>query len=634
MMPLSNHLLAFAALICSATPRPESPVAAPDPEAYNVLVWVMDTTRADHFGLYGYPRDTTPTMDRLAEEGIYWSRATTTGSWTWPSVSSIMTSTAVPTHRNYDAMFALRRSLVAIPDLLNEAGYHTALFSSNILIMGQGRQLETRFDEALATPRPDAILAEAVKRTLRDQAKRPFFIYAQPVACHTPYYVRPPFDSLFVGDAYYGHLGDLPGINESDLCEGGMKRKDTIDDITSMDWYVSQYDGLLAYIDAQVESIFEVLDEQGLRENTLVILTADHAENLAGDHNLYFCHADHYQTNLHVPLIFILPERYQRERGPFRDVEYGGNPSHLDLMPTILDLLGIPGPPQMQGVSLLRTPKPPAHLSHNFYGRSLTSGDHKVVQHGFPYTAEEPTELYNLATDSAELTDLASALPDLSARMEQELVSVSRHLESLDSLDTAPGVFYSSDFADSAETDGYFHIPGKEPDTGLVEWKFERMLGGRRVLHGVVGGETLGDEIFANMSLIAEARANYSAAAQILLVSGTAALSSAMAGTLVEYEQEIYQGYQLTLSEDSIEPTRYNAANDTLTTGAIPYLFGLGVWRDVRLTADDNEMRVVIDGELVVSGFPVDSSVWGATKLGLAQRSEALFGGLMTWREL
>jgi len=338
--------------VVASTPTPATPVVAPRPEPTNVLVWVMDTTRADHFGLLGYPRDTTPTMDRLAGEGLYWSRATTTGSWTWPSVSSIMTSTAVATHRNYDAMFALRNSFVALPDVLNECGYHTALFSSNFLIMGRGRQLETRFDEAHTTGRPDAILTELVKRTLRDPDKRPFFIYAQPVACHTPYYAPAPFDSLFIDDAYYGQLGELPSINENDVCEGGMKRRDMIDDITSMDWYMAQYDGLLAYMDAQVEEIFQVLDEQGLRENTLVVLSADHAENLAGDHDLYFCHADHYQTNIHVPLIVLLPERVRARQGLGRGVEHGGNPSHLDLMPTILDVLGLAGPEQMQGVSL------------------------------------------------------------------------------------------------------------------------------------------------------------------------------------------------------------------------------------------------------------------------------------------
>ena len=530
-------------------------------------------------------------------------------------------------------MFALRNSFVALPDVLNECGYHTALFSSNFLIMGRGRQLETRFDEAHTTGRPDAILTELVKRTLRDPDKRPFFIYAQPVACHTPYYAPAPFDSLFIDDAYYGQLGELPSINENDVCEGGMKRRDMIDDITSMDWYMAQYDGLLAYMDAQVEEIFQVLDEQGLRENTLVVLSADHAENLAGDHDLYFCHADHYQTNIHVPLIVLLPERVRARQGLGRGVEHGGNPSHLDLMPTILDVLGLAGPEQMQGVSLLRTPEPPSRIGHNFYGRSLTQEDHKIVQHGLPYQADEPNQLFDLALDPDEATDLAPSMPDLVTELEQRLISISTRLESLGPLDLGSGLFYSSDFGDPGETDGYFHVPGKELDTGLVDWRFEQIGGGRRALHGTVVGDRSDQAIFTNMSLIAEARGNYSAAASIYLIAGSAALSSSNAGTLVVDEQQVYQGYQLRVSEDALRLTRYTLAGDTLSTGAVPYPFGTGVWRDLRLTNDGVEIEVLIDDQPVISGFPADSTLWGATKLGLAQQSEALFGGLVTWRD-
>lgn len=637
-MPIRSHVYAASSLalatraVLALPPVPETPIEASEP--LNILMWVMDTTRGDHFGFLGYPRDTTPIMDALAEQGAYWNRATTTGSWTWPSVSSIMTSTAVPTHRNHDAMFALRKSLVALPDVLNAAGYHTSIVSSNYLIMGEGRQLETRFDEALTTTRPDARLTSVVIETLRDQSKRPFFIYAQPVACHTPYIAPEPFDSLFVDDEYYGHLGDLPGINDFDDCLGGMKRSDMVREITSMDWYMSQYDGLLAYMDAQVGQIFQTLEEEGLRENTLVVLTADHAENLAGEHNLYFCHADHFQSNIGVPLIILLPERLQRERGPWRGVELGGNPSHCDLMPTILDAIALPGPSQqMQGVSLLRTPEPSFRVSHNFYGRSATYGDQKIIQHGFPYVASEPTLLYDLANDPNELYDLAPAYPSRVERMEAHLIATSLYLESLFPPDTESGVFYASDFQDPNETDGYFHVPGKERFTGLVSWEFEHLRGRRRVLHGKVEGDEPSSTVFSHMSLIAEGRSDYSVATRILLVSGRAALSSSMAGTLVLDTQEIYQGYQLLLSEHSVELVHYTEAGDTLSTGPVEPGFSLGVWHDVRITNDGTEIRVVIDDEPVISGFAAQPAAWGATKLGLAKQSEALFDGLRTWRD-
>ena len=254
-----------------------SPVSMPTQEViqesttpYNVLLYVIDTWRADHCGLYGYPRDTTPFIDSIAEEGVAWSGCRSASTWTWPSVVSLMTGLTLSTHKALERPLAVHPGWTTFSDVLEARGYSTQLITSNNLLDWEGRTADL-YEQVIVTDRPDRRLHVTLDAALRDESIRPFFIHAQPYGPHTPYEAPSPFDSLFIDDSYYGALGDVPVINRSKSCTGGMSEAVMIDGITSMDWYVSQYDALIAYMDYQLSRTFQVLEEEGLRGR------ADHA---------------------------------------------------------------------------------------------------------------------------------------------------------------------------------------------------------------------------------------------------------------------------------------------------------------------------------------------------------------------
>ena len=596
--------IALACMVTLGTPA----LRAQELPNYNVILYVLDTTRADHFGLYGYERNTTPFMDAIAEEGVFWTHPRSSSIWTWPAVVSMWTGMTAQTHKSLEASLSVHPGWDTLSEVLGENGYSTHFVTSNGVLYPVPLS-DGLFDQVILTDRPDQNLTDALVSIVESPGERPFFIHAQPYAAHTPYIPPAPYDSLFIDDEFYGHLGDVPRINPGNDCIDGIKHYAAIDSILSMDWYVSQYDGLIAYMDDQVRQLFDTLEEQGLRENTLVIITADHGEELTGEHGRYFCHWDHYEGNIHVPLLLIPPGAFQAEHGPFEDIEVAGHPEHIDLMPTILEMLDVPFAGTLQGRNLLVTPNPRGSISFSNVGSSMQKGNLKLIDRNPTIQNVYGLELYDLDADPGETINLAIDNPDLAMAEEAKLNQVYRTFNQVTPAPEPPGTLFESDLEDTLQTDEWFLLSKVDP---LIRWTFvtiEEDSVENRVLHGIVSHNDPNVPLnYRIMSrIVGPPRGAYAAEAMVRLLSGEVVVS-------ICWSEWMYQGYRVVFGEDSFKVIRQTKGVPAVESAPIPFDFGTVDWRKVRVQTDGRFLEVFVDDVQVFSARERNAGeIWGST---------------------
>ena len=304
----------------------------------NILIIGVDTLRADHLGCYGYPRRTSPNIDRLASEGVTFNSAFAPAIPTHPGWTTILTG-AHPLHHGvitHMGDFKLSPEIRMIQEVLRRNGYVTAAVDNMYLKYGAYYDWFTRgfsvYMHPGGIPAPEAglkVQAEAVTgmtmRWLREYDRsrsRPFFLFIHYWDPHSPYKPPQPFDSLF------WNL-EKPVEGEEDI-----------------DYVLSQYDGEIAYVDSEIGKLLQFMEDHGLTENLLTILVADHGENLK-QCGSYLGHAGLYDVVTRVPLIIAYPGRIPEGSAIDRIVQ------HTDVAATIYDLLGLEAPPTVFGKSLL-----------------------------------------------------------------------------------------------------------------------------------------------------------------------------------------------------------------------------------------------------------------------------------------
>ena len=398
----------------------------------NVILFGIDSVRADHMSCYGYPRLTTPHIDRLAGQGVLFERNYSPHIPTTSAYSSMLTgldafsTTAVALrHRG-----GLPEDIQTLPEILREAGYNTTSvgfngnagsrgFDTYIDYPGWGSWAEGRSAKA---ENLNAVTVPELERLAGED--RPFFLFLRHMDPHAPYLPPAPFERMF----YSGN--ELDPANRS--MEPVMSFKPFCDffadwmppGITDSDYVVAQYDGAIAYMDAAIQQLLTRVDELGLTEDTLIVLNGDHGETLY-DHECWFDHHGMYDNTLHVPLILRLPGKLPEGQ------RVAGFTLHQDLVPTILQLLGLRTKIGFDGASqmpLIRGERP-ANYS-DFYITECTW----MRKHGWRtpewklHVALEPdmhfkpeVELYNLVQDPGELKNLAVKEPGVVATLRDRM---------------------------------------------------------------------------------------------------------------------------------------------------------------------------------------------------------------------
>ena len=366
----------------------------------NVLLITLDTTRADHLPAYGYQNIRTPNFDALAASGFVFEDAISHAPITLTSHASILTGRlpiAHGLHDNSGYFLALKENTLA--EVLKSDGYSTGAFVS-AFILDSRRQLNQGFDTyndhfaqseyQQINPRDiqrrgEETEAEA-SRWLEQQKGKKWFLWMHLYDPHDPYDPPEPFKTQYAGRLY---------------------------------------DGEIAYTDDVVGRLLTKLDSIGAKDNTVIVLTADHGESL-GEHSEDTHAMFLYNATQHVPLIIHVPgTRAKRVPGVVR---------HIDLAPTILDWLGIQPPAEMQGSSLSgvingrekkeRVAFAESRYAEIHYGwsplQSVTTGQYKYIDAPHPELYDwkkDPSESHNLIQEKASIAKvLRETLQDIVAR--------------------------------------------------------------------------------------------------------------------------------------------------------------------------------------------------------------------------
>jgi arylsulfatase A-like enzyme/Tfp pilus assembly protein PilF len=376
------------ALCCS---RPRTAVR-------NVVLISIDTLRADHLGAYGFPRPTTPNIDAVAREGVLFRNARTPVPMTLPAHVSMLTGTLPPTHGLRDNLAnRLPDASLTLAELLKARGFTTGAVVSSFVLdrrFGTSQGFDTYDDRFQAAHQVGGISerkGDETARTARDWLEghedRPFFLFVHFYDPHEPYEPPEPFASR---------------------------------------WKEHPYEGEVAFADYCVGQVLEKLRQLDLYEETLVVIAGDHGEML-GEHGELTHGFFIYEGALRVPLIVRVP----RAKAGARQVDLPV--SLIDIVPTVVSLVGAEVPKEVQGMDLSpwlagrgaggggRPLYAETVTPTHYYGANSLLG---VVVDGWKYIETTRPELYDLRTDPEEAVNLVEREPKRADALAQSLVAI------------------------------------------------------------------------------------------------------------------------------------------------------------------------------------------------------------------
>ena len=406
-------MLAFCGLLALDAYADETSLKRP-----HVLMVVIDTLRADHLGCYGYDRETSPTIDRLAQQGVLFERCYATSSWTLPSFVSLL-SGLYPTSHGADTWSSMMgENIPWLPEKMQRAGYHTIGVSSNPFLtrkQGVERGFDTFDDQTvlasaewsfplLESQHKAIVLAStastATRRAMELLAERPedkpVFMMVHYMDCHADYVPPAPWDTMF--DPEYD--GEVTGHLQSQNYGTDLEDRD-VEHIESL------YDGEIAHVDAHIGQLLQHLEAIEMADETLVVLTSDHGEELM-DHGGWSHGHTLYEEVVRVPLIIVWPGQLRQSYRVSQAV------SLVDVVPTLTEFLNLQGTPG-HGINLTDylVGNDVVHAERSIFMETNLSRPLRAVVMGFQKTIgelggskEKPlidsAERYDLESDPAE----------------------------------------------------------------------------------------------------------------------------------------------------------------------------------------------------------------------------------------
>jgi arylsulfatase A-like enzyme len=324
---------------------------APDRSAllsgYDVLLIAVDALRADHLGSYDYTRDTSPFVDSLAEQGIVFESAVANSSYTRESVAALLTG-SLPSRSGAVGWLAQPgRAGPHLGEIFRRAGYRTGFYSNTSQLALEG--FARGFDEVQFPTRSWKISREGGRLSalaldfVRRAGDRPVFLYLHYLDPHAPYDPAPRLRQRFAPSPLGSPLDLYDDVQPrfGELVAGGFGPGEA-----GFEDLVARYDAEIASTDEALESLFRGLESLGRRERTLVVITGDHGEEFL-EHGFVEHAWTLYEESIQVPLIFWAA-------GALEPVRVARRVSLVDVLPTVLDLVGIEEPDgELDGASLL-----------------------------------------------------------------------------------------------------------------------------------------------------------------------------------------------------------------------------------------------------------------------------------------
>ena len=351
---LIGLLLILAANVCASEP--------------NVLLIVLDAVSADHLSLYGYPLNTSPNIDKFAEESVVFDDAVSVGAFSLTSYASMFTGRYPSSHKASKSNQYLSETEVTLEEVLRGKGYNTigfptAIFTKEKYGFAQGfNQYKDRLDffeysntyqtfsirsvirlifpifeeKILKTDgqRTAEELNKDVFRWLEKNKDEKFFMFMTYIDAHAPY-KNDKFKHLFTNETRdYEEVREARSGKRGDNVSQGL-----------VDYIVNLYDAEIFYLDKHFQKLLDKLDELGIKDNTIIILVADHGEEFY-EHYGFGHSATLYEEIIHVPFIIHYPKEFKPQRIERRI-------GTINIFPTVLDILGITIPGDIDSISLV-----------------------------------------------------------------------------------------------------------------------------------------------------------------------------------------------------------------------------------------------------------------------------------------
>ena len=430
----------FAGACSLSPPRPQS-----------VVLIVIDTLRQDHLGVYGYLRPTSPNIDQMAVGAAVFDRAVSASTWTLPAFGSMFTGHLLARHgagvmvRDRELLEAasdsaaggleqrlrllqdtakhgerrftvLDSKLPTLAGVLRDQGYATGAVVNNAFLdprFGLARGFEFYQYRQGRAERSAEDTVEMALEWVKEKAGQPIFLLVHFMDVHMPY--RPPesVSGRFTGGYEEKLDPELPRVR-------AVRRRIARGDEVARGFYTATYDEEIAYVDDQLAALFAGLQQQGYWDDTLMILTSDHGEALF-EHGRWEHGGSVFSEVVRIPFVV---------RGP--GVRRGRNPAPIsltDLMPTVLDALGVELEDEMYGTSMWPsvTGAPPPERDLLIEG-TLYGAEQKAIVR-WPYkmiyqTNPKATLLFDLERDPNELVDLSRLEPELLQQLRDSLGNI------------------------------------------------------------------------------------------------------------------------------------------------------------------------------------------------------------------
>jgi arylsulfatase A-like enzyme len=403
----------------------------------DVILYEIDTLRADVLEPYGYPGRSSPVIGSLSRRGTIFAECRATSSWTRPSAVSILTSLSAPAHGVIDEGLRLPESVVTLAELLQDAGWYTVAFQTNPNAgrqagLDRGFDLVFEMDDLIGHVRRRAaewqgaaqlstgmtggtteLIAFRLERLLPEWRDLPLFLYLHPNDPHAPYDPREPFASI------------------PDLGRAGAPAR--------IARPLGRYAGDVRAADHFLGEVLEGLAEEGRLAEAAVVLLSDHGEEFR-EHGERGHGIQLFEESLRTPCVLVAPGIVPAARVC---VERAGG---LDVLPTLLEIAGVDLPAGIEGRSLLPSLRDPdvrervtetpsfAHVvtmplrlheavmaDPSVIGTiSVVRGEWKCIVEDYATHRKPSVALFDLERDPAELRDVASVRPEIAGELEGE----------------------------------------------------------------------------------------------------------------------------------------------------------------------------------------------------------------------
>ena len=376
---------------------------------HNVVLISIDSLRADHLSTYGYQRDTSPMMSDWARRGVLFKNASSTTAWTLPGHMSMLTGRSLLGHGMVSDDRMLTADVTTLAETLQASGYRTGAIVSAPYVearYGFARGFDDYDDHTISFATNKASYRSVTAPLVQDTAdtwlskgsEEPFFLFLHYWDVHYDYIPSPPYDTMFDPD----YEGDITG-NDFYFNDAVNRNMDPRD----IEHLLALYDGEIRLVDDHLAKLAASLTRLGLDENTVVVVTSDHGDEFF-EHGRKGHHRTLYDEILRVPFVLYVPGATPTK--PVVTMET----SIIDIMPTVLSLVGIDIPDGVEGVNLAPvafgdTPETDRATQGELYRKNslITQVSHRrsgaKLIHNFN---RRTVEAYDIASDPGEQTGI------------------------------------------------------------------------------------------------------------------------------------------------------------------------------------------------------------------------------------